>query len=993
MRIFYHSIMVSLFVTAAVSAEDRFVPLPYGETNLADAGNFRVTWQSYGQRSVVMPPEWTGADPQSGIIYDNRAGDLGRRVMFVHCPHRVAPGTTWVDYPLSLLAARPIRLSFGIAISPGAAGKGDGVTFSCGVSDAGRRESLMREHYTKAEWKDYQFDLSACAGKKVVLRFQVEPGSKNDATWDWSFFGDVKVRVGEPGQRDPGLVRRLTATRAYLATAQVGLRSLWNRTDQGIIPSNILPYANVCEKSSSGYRLTYKADDCRVVYTYKPVTGTLEDFTFQVDNSPALQMARGADIVAIVKQGDQSREIALRGGRMVKSSADKDSFGVRWDYPVDGQMVQIRWNFKIVGKALAVQAACDNPIISRFSLGEVGMAPLRRRMTIPYLLSQNASVEYLPVENVFAHRYLDWTVSHASGCQENVAHYHVKNDGKRNPLVEAAYIAVSPCLDEVLPNLPFKPSPYLAVLGPRIMLDIWEHHHGSYKGDAENLAALNDDGVDHLAIIQHVWQHAGYDAQLPDTLPANSAFGSDAELAAFGQTARRFEMPWALHENYIDVYPDAPSYDASARVLSSDGTPSKAWYNPATKVQSYGLKCNRAMEFAKKFAPEIHHRYATTASYLDVHTAVPPWHEVDCDAAQPMAGMTLAKVTYDSMLFQFMRETHEGPLFGEGYWHFFWAGKCDGVEAQVEGGEDHAPLLNFDLLKIHPQMVNHGMGYYERWFRQSWPKWGHDAGTVEQIDKYRAQELAYGHAGFIGKDQIDNIPWVVREHHLVHAVQRLYGTAQPEAIHYEVDGQLVGDSVAAVAGDTTRQRIRYDNGLTLWVNWRAEPWQVEGRTLPQWGFLALGPETQVWTALRDGHWADYAECPEYVFVDARTRFPMSYRQGQNAPPKDKTEPDFTARMNPPGTWIDFGSVATDGSVKINCKADRLVLFPYPRDRSFRVQINLKALAPKANLSTLNIRVLSAGKCQDLGPATFKIDGRRVTLTTGTPRAGRYVITW
>ena len=95
----------------------------------------------------------------------------------------------------------------------------------------------------------------------------------------------------------------------------------------------------------------------------------------------------------------------------------------------------------------------------------------------------------------------------------------------------------------------------------------------------------------------------------------------------------------------------------------------------------------------------------------------------------------------------------------KGYNHFYWAGRCDGVEAQVDGGEDHAPLLDFDLLKIHPQMVNHGMGYYERWFRNGYQHhWGRDTGTMEQIDKYRAQELAYGHAGFVGADQIEQHP-------------------------------------------------------------------------------------------------------------------------------------------------------------------------------------------------------------------------------------------
>jgi hypothetical protein len=709
-----------------------------------------------------------------------------------------------------------------------------------------------------------------------------------------------------------------------------------------------------------------------------------------------------------------------------------------------------------------------------------------------------------------------------------VATYDPKTDGTRNPLVETGYVAVSPHLGEVLPNLPSPPSPYLSLLGPRIMLDIWRHHLGTYQGDGDNLRELKDQGVDHVAIIQHVWQRWGYDVKLPDHLPANPEFGGDEGMIGFGKAANQCGYVWSLHENYIDLYPDAPSYDPTARVLLSDGSPSKAWFNSGTQVQSFGLKCNRALGFAQRVAPEAHRRFGTTAAYLDVHTCVPPWHQLDHEAGQPMAAMELAKVKFDTELFQFMRQAHGGPLFGEGCNQFYWAGRCDGVEAQVNGGEDHAPLLDFDLLKIHPQMVNHGMGYYERWFRRGYQhRWGVDTGTIEQIDKYRAQELAYGHAGFVGEAQIDNIPWVVREHHLVHPVQRLYGTAKPIEIRYEIGGRLVDAGVALAVEDTTRQFIRYQNGLRLWVNWWAEPWQVEGHTLPQWGFLALGPGTQVSTSLRNGRWSDYAECPEYVFADTRTSIPLPYlnptknieprlrsfkylgdnrvelsyewivndtlpndyhcfvhgvsksegsegivfqqdhrlpkptdqwkkgetivdgpyvvsipasepvydlaiglyrdhrvlllgknddhdrvliarlslkRQGDKitditaektkpAPTSKGSKIDFTARLNPPGTWIDFGPVATDGAVKINRGAGQLVLFPYPRDKAFRVKLDLKALAPAAELSAVKVRALAAGTCKDLGPGEFRVENGRLVLTVGKPGAGRYVIQW
>ena len=298
--------------------------------------------------------------------------------------------------------------------------------------------------------------------------------------------------------------------------------------------------------------------------------------------------------------------------------------------------------------------------------------------------------------------------------------------------------------------------------------------------------------------------------------------------------------------------------------------------------------------------------------------------------------------------------------------------------------------------------------------------------------------------------------------------------------------------------------------------------------LPQWGFLALGPDTEVATALRNGKLGDYAECPEFIFADARTHFdPVDGRTPKAIEPKlrefrhlggnrvqityewivndsldtdficyvhavneresagqqivfqqdhalprptsqwrkgdvivdgpyeisvsDKfddydlvaglyqvkgsvlslqgaadrhgriqiaklrlqkqngqvtaitaglarrpppgSEEDFTAHTNPPGTWLDFGKVATDGSLKINRESNRLVIFPYPRDKSFRASLDLKTLAPAARRTKVQVRALAAETQHDLGPADFKLEGGRLRLTFATPGAGRYVVTW
>jgi len=1120
-----------LALASGAAADAARLPVSPGETSLSDVGSYEVFYQSYGGPVVAMPLSWTGHFEQtSGISYLPGEQVLGRLAILLHSPWRVPPGKAWVDYPIALPDLTPARLRFGIAMRPDMAvpGKSDGVTFSAFIIDSEGEHELLRVHHDRGEWADHDIDLSEWAGKSITLRLQTEPGPAGSPSFDYSYFGGAAILVGNVTRGRRERLESLLSSRAHRVTKDVSLAKLANAADRGVVPSNLLAHVNQARAVGRGYELAYRGDDCEIVYTYLPKTGTLDDWVVSVDGGRPFRPAGGGAASFTTEAGD---------ARLIAATLREDDRAVDavWEYRVADRPARINWRFGIDGKALTVRASCDAPAVSGFSLGHVTGALLRRTVHIPYLPADwgRGCADYLPADNLFVCRYLDWTQSHSSRCPQGNSIYAPKTDGALNPLYEVGYVAVSPNVNEVLPNIPWEPSSYLSLLGPRIMLDIWSHHKGTYAGDAENLRDLKDNGVDHLAIISHVWQRYGYDVKLPDHLPANPQFGGDEGMIRFGRAANECGYVWSLHENYIDLYPDAPSYDPAARVLTTDGAPSKAWFNAGTGVQSFGLKCNRALEYAKQNAPEVHRRFKTTAAYLDVHTCVPPWHQLDHEADQPMAAMAHAKVLRDAELFDYMRQTHEGPLFGEGANHAYWAGKCDGTEAQVAGGEHHVPLLDFDLLKLHPQMVNHGMGYYERWFARGYNhRWGTDTGTVEQVDKYRAQELAYGHAGFIGAAQVDNVQWVAKEHHLMHAVQRLTGVAKVTDISYQVEGRLVPAGIALAMNERLRQRITYDNGLTLWVNWAAEPWVVRGRTLPQWGFLALGPDTEVYMALKGDKLADYAECPEYLFADARTRFNMPYlgaqvdieprlrdfdylgdakirltyewivdepldrdvisfvhftnpqvgdqgivfqqdhalprpvrewKKGETIAdgPYEVTVPadrfddyaiviglydkngrvplkgitgggdaytigeikltredgqitdiilgdldeiaekhaadraDFSANLNPPGTLVDFGKIATDGSVKVNRSAEALTVFPYPRGEPFSVSLDIEAIVPTArvDLARVEVRALAAGDQADLGVVRHSLQDGRVRFRTTVPAAGRYVVTW
>lgn len=175
-------------------------------------------------------------------------------------------------------------------------------------------------------------------------------------------------------------------------------------------------------------------------------------------------------------------------------------------------------------------------------------------------------------------------------------------------------------------------------------------------------------------------------------------------------------------------------------------------------------------------------------------------------------------------------------------------------------------MVDFDLLKIHPSQLNHGMGYFARW----WTQPGSDIPLMPVFDQYRMQEVAFGHAGFpVGISAVE-LPLVWLEYGLLTPVAARYAGANPAEIRYAVGDTWVDSSAAAKADCWQRVRVRYDNGLTITANGAEAPLTVDGMTLPQFGWLARGAGVTAYTALRDGVVVDYAESARSIFANARS---------------------------------------------------------------------------------------------------------------------------
>ena len=123
-----------------------------------------------------------------------------------------------------------------------------------------------------------------------------------------------------------------------------------------------------------------------------------------------LAPAMGGGATVAVKDADRTEEVPLRGGRPVEVQRDQDQLHVIWEYDLRGRAVRVAWTYGILGKALTVSARCDEPLVSRFSLGDVGLVPLRRTFPVPYLPGH---IVYLPGRREQGHLVLTAGTPHA----------------------------------------------------------------------------------------------------------------------------------------------------------------------------------------------------------------------------------------------------------------------------------------------------------------------------------------------------------------------------------------------------------------------------------------------------------------------------------------------------------------------------------------------------------------------------------------------------
>lgn len=924
--------------------------------------------------------------------------------------------------------------------------------------------SKMADHVRLANILDYEY------------YGQTDPVQAKEELLTW-VFGDVDQLLEKVDRLFAIYEEQSGAAARYLASLPeaanytyvergIDLSELASGSADSVSPLTAGEYENAMEfqKTSAEnctFRFSYEqAGDLPLVYVWTPREGNLGEITVQAGNLSPLVLTHGGGITVQFSKANMSSYKPNIGERVLlscNSSGDAGEAVFGWRPNQQYSYYKFKMNVSLEGKSLrvAIQEEEDGGaavsgfqagLIRDLSAGGNKAVPLKT-IVIPYLSGE--PVHYVRDQGIFVSNIIDWTVSQASlkGTMRGhsvASRYEYANNSRdeslareRPALKEVLYITASPELAEVLPTVPGEPSPYHDELADRIFFDEWG---GAMTWDElkNRVKFFKQAGLERLALIVHDW--AGDLGESDNYSPNREKLNTGADSADRVQDIQEIsglvkgiDGLFALHNSYQFIGPKFnngdPDWALANVVLPETGNPATEGYRD---VKPFIKKI-----LAREYEPAIHDKYGTTSSFEDVTAGEFPWYykRLDHDVTASQSAQFTANLSGAEELMTYLREIHGGPVFSEGRAHYSWGGKVDGVEAEngtaFHGAEwnTNALLLDFDLLKLHSLQANFGMGYPERWF-----DWGNTKSThpprgldcvemsMEEQDRYRAQEIAFGHLGYFTTQNVVKSNYPLREYNLLRDFQRHYANVPPRDIRYEINGQLEPASRAVVLGPLEKARIQYTNGLTVWVNFSKENWQLnipdQGEiTLPSFGFFASAQdqegEPMVYTAVvgndssgRDliGDYIHYLpkdERLEYYFADARTDYPdltsgqtscdeqnyelegtiagegssavqmwLEQRYGMNDQDTDKVQAlairDPEIHANTTGTAVTMGPITTNGIVRVNilnkdsiCPDLEVIDLAYPESRISRThRIDLKEIIP--NFSATNLALKAYG---------------------------------
>lgn len=818
-----------------------------GALALAGLKTPRIAWAYIGQPLVMLPAGWAGSDATSATNFNRVSiarGGVTRAALQLHPPYRPRAGTVFAEYRVKLPATTPIRLSFFNAIrdSTPQEGTSDGVTFRVWAGE----QKLFERHTDAKTWTPGEADLSAFAGREILLRLESHPGPKNNTTCDSSYWGDPVIAVGAP---PPQLTA--DARLALFARARALLAGTAAATDD----SRVYPLDG----------------GCQAVLVLGP--NGLADGVIGFGDGQRQLLFEGLHFAlrdAVV--GAWPSAAVVQSVRLDRDAAghDRISHRVRVNdetltltataWP-EGPALRLKVESADALTSLTLNAADQTAPRVYYGHGYCIVDPLPFRAAAG---GHNLSTSHVGFDFVGGVSLLTASDTPVDSLEVDPRQrlYQLRTHPDATLTFVPGFAGAFDCAIRYRPLSDKSAAPGVAKKAGRFVFDLWG---GRYADQAARLARCFDYGLTNSLALIHTWQRWGYDYRLPDIFPPLPSLGTLEDLRELGRLCAARGALWGLHDNYIDLYPDATGFNYDQVTFTADGKPRRAWLNEGRDAQSYQFRPDRIQPFLQRnlglIVPALH----PTASFVDVFTSLNSFDFYDREGrfhskreTQRAWGEAFAAIRNAC--------GDNAPTTSEaGSDHLI--GWLDGADAQfLQLNPKAAPFHNvvnardwervpwFDAVN-HARFSLHGVGYSDRYQGGA----GREEHGIESYD-YLSAELLTGHALMI--DSAGLVRGAVRKYWLA---QDFIASVAQDDIH----------RVEFAGGDIHRLIVTWRSGARVWVNRGESDWEVADRTLPQFGFLAQHGDIECSVERFSDAIAERSHAPGRIYYNSRVFNPAA----------------------------------------------------------------------------------------------------------------------
>ena len=801
----------------------------------------RAAWRYYDKPLVYMPVGWTGSSVESSANFSTGqvTRDTTKHAIIMHPPWKPGGGTIFAEYRLKLPDVTPIELHFANAIRDHTAEEppSDGVTFRVWVD-----KHKLFEHYTDSKrWVDEQVDLSKFAGRKILLQLESHPGPKRNTTCDSSYWGEPTVVSGTPPVPHSEAQRERLRERARNMVASQEKRgddAFAFTLDGDYTAAIILGKAGLADSAIAFGRgkrcvvfdgLGMSVLGHNLAASYSPVV--VRKIVTEKDRLRGKVVVKHRlvigddhfDLTANICKDKGGLRISLECPKRITdmSLANADQKASRVYYGHGYCIVEpeaFRAGFgghnlstSHVGfdfdKGISLLIACDHP---------------------PDYLEVNPSQRMYSL-----HTHLDATMTFV-------------------PSTEGAF----DCARKYRPLYDKEAAPGFRRKAGRFVFDIWG---GRYADIAETMKRMVNYGLTDSLLTVHVWQRWGYDYRLPDIYPPQPQLGTIEDMRQIAEVCAEHDIPWGLHDNYIDFYPDAKDYSYDHICFTEQGEPVKAWINRGRQAQSYRWRPDHIMPFVKRNLKLIKPNLKPTHYFIDVFTSLPCFDYYDKQG--DFHSMLETRKCWGEA-FAWIRDYlgANAPMTSEAG-HDQLIGYLDGSDCQhlrltPDGGRfciripcrDWERVPWYDAV-LHDKFSLHGVGYSGR-YQGGRSRREHGI----ESDDYISAEILEGHALMIDRGGFGR--GAVRKYWLAQDFIRSIALDRIEDIQF-------------VDGDIHRQVIRWQSGAEVHVNRGDKDWSVAGKILPQYGYFAKNGPLESTIERIDGTIVEQSRGPSSLYVNAR----------------------------------------------------------------------------------------------------------------------------